>query len=566
MAGDSDIRVRPGRIGAGRPAQTATFLQRALQAAGRAGGIHAKTHRHSSIGRGRAGTAAASRALVGRTRGAVVKARVVRLGRVQGALATHLSYLSRDGTTRDGERGQLFCAEADAADGQGFVDRCRADRHHFRFIVSPDDAHELASLRTFTRDLMRHAEQDLGTKLDWVAVDHWNTEHPHIHIVVRGKTDLAEDLVISRNYIASGMRARASQLVTLELGARTDIEVARQLDRMTEADRWTRLDGELSRIAVDGRINLRPAKPQQGIEMSPLIARARKLEALGFAEPLGPAEWRIAPDLQTQLRALGERDDIIKQMHRSLRIAGIQRQWSEREPGGQPVIGRIVDRGLLDELKGSAWAVVDGIDGRAHHLRFASIDATTDCALGGIVELAPPAHQGRSSQLIIRSDLPLEQLVDAEGATWLDRQLLARQRPPLSAQGFGAETRRALSAREETLVERGLAVRSGSGFRASSGLLATLRDRELAAIRSQIAARSGLQAIEASEGQSIFGTLRQRLTLASGRFAELDNGLGFQLVPWSKPLDSQLGRDVVGTLLPGGKVEWNLGRAKGLDR
>lgn len=95
-----------------------------------------------------------------------------------------------------------------------------ADRHHFRFIVSPDDA-ELSDLKTFTRDLMAQAQRDLGSRLDWVAVDHWNTEHPHVHIIVRAGADDGQDLVISRDYIKEGMRARAEALVTRELGLRS---------------------------------------------------------------------------------------------------------------------------------------------------------------------------------------------------------------------------------------------------------------------------------------------------------------------------------------------------------
>lgn len=566
MSDPHDIRVRPGRIGSGLPARTATFLQRALQAAGRAGRIHSRAQRGVAIGRGRASAAAAGRALVSRSRGAVIKARVVRMSRSPGALATHLRYLGRDGTTRDGERGSLFGAEIDSVDGQAFADRCSSDRHHFRFIVSPDDAQELESLPSVARALMRQAELDLCTKLDWVAAEHWNTEHPHLHIVVRGKTDRGQDLVISRDYIASGMRARAAQLVTLELGPKNDIEMARQIERMTEADRWTRLDGELSRISVDCVVDLRPAHASKTGSKEPLIARARKLQSLGFAEPLGPAEWRIAPDLQSQLRALGERDDIIKQMHRSLRAAGIERQWADDGTGGQPIIGRLVDRGLLDELKGSAWAIVDGIDGRAHHLRFDSMEATTDCASGGIVELARSGGIGRSGHLIVRSDFPVERLVHAEGATWLDRQLLARRHPSFSSHGFGADAQRALAEREATLIERGLAERTAAGLRVRPNLLATLMDRELAAVRNDIAARSGLSAQDLGEGQPVVGTLSRRLTLASGRFAMIDDGLGFQLVPWSNALDGQIGREVAGTLLPGGKVEWDIARARGLSR
>ena len=177
----------------------------------------------------------------------MVKARVVRQMRSPGALRAHIGYLKRDGVTRDGSPGKLFDAAGDEADGRAFAERCEGDRHHFRFIVSPDDAGELSSLRGFTRELMDQASRDLGTRLDWVAVDHWNTEHPHIHILVRGRADDGSDLVMSRDYIGSGLRARAGDLVTRELGPRSELEVRRGLEAEMKAERWTRLDRSLAR-------------------------------------------------------------------------------------------------------------------------------------------------------------------------------------------------------------------------------------------------------------------------------------------------------------------------------
>jgi type IV secretory pathway VirD2 relaxase len=123
-----------------------------------------------------------------RMRRVAVKARIVRLKRSGKGADAHLRYLQRDGTDREGERGRLYGPEADAADGKEFVERGRDDRHQFRFIVAPEDGDRLADLRGFTRDVMRQMEEDLGTRLDWVAVDHFNTGHPHSHVVVRGRT------------------------------------------------------------------------------------------------------------------------------------------------------------------------------------------------------------------------------------------------------------------------------------------------------------------------------------------------------------------------------------------
>jgi hypothetical protein len=155
MPGNDDFRIRPGRIRSTGAARTRPFLVQALQAAQRAGGFSGGGPSGGrAFGRGRAASLAASRLLNNRARGAVIKARVVRQMRSPGALRAHIGYLQRDGVTRDGAPGRLFDAAGEEADGQVFAARCKDDRHHFRFIVSPDDAGELASLRTFTRELM----------------------------------------------------------------------------------------------------------------------------------------------------------------------------------------------------------------------------------------------------------------------------------------------------------------------------------------------------------------------------------------------------------------------------
>jgi len=106
----------------------------------------------------------------------------------------------------------LRCSETDHTDDLGFAKRCQDDRHHFRFIVSPEDAAEMADLKSFTRDLVKQMEADPGTRLDRVAVDHWNTDNPHVHLLVRGIDRAGADLVISQDHISSGLRSRAEDL------------------------------------------------------------------------------------------------------------------------------------------------------------------------------------------------------------------------------------------------------------------------------------------------------------------------------------------------------------------
>jgi type IV secretory pathway VirD2 relaxase len=574
MTGNDDFRIRPGRIRSTRAARTKPFLAQALQAAQKAGGLsRAGGKRGSTFGRGRAASLAASRLLGNRARGAIVKARVVRQVRSPGALRAHIGYLQRDGVTRDESPGKLFDAAGDEADGRAFADRCKDDRHHFRFIVSPDDAGELENLRTFTRELMDQAARDLGTRLDWVAMDHWNTEHPHVHILVRGRGDDGKDLVISRDYISTGFRARAGDLVTRELGPRSELETRQGLEAETTAERWTRIDRVLAREAgaADGVIDLRPNRDAVGDPLREIrIGRMRTLERLGLAEPAGSARWVLGADAERRLRELGERGDIIKRLHKSLTKDGATRapsSWAlQGESHGEPVIGRLIARGLDDELRGTAFAVVDGIDGRVHHLKLPEIEAAGDGPIGGIVELRrfEDARGRQRIALAVRSDLNLDQQVQARGATWLDRRLVAREPVDLSRAGFGGEVRAALDRRIDTLVGQGLARRDGNKVTLGRSLIATLRDRELDSVGRRLVSETGLAYLPAEAGDSVAGVYSRRLSLSSGRFAMIDNGLGFQLVPWLPSLERELGRQVSGIAGPGG-VDWNFGRKRELS-
>ncbi|MCX7587290.1 relaxase/mobilization nuclease domain-containing protein [Phenylobacterium sp. 58.2.17] len=575
---DDDFQLRPGRMrgGGAKAGAVGSFVgqvhQATMKAGGRGGGP-SKRAAGSRFGRGR--SAALARGLRSPGRRVVITARIVRHAGARfraASLARHVAYLEREGVTRDGQRARMFDARSEQADVDGFASRCDGDRHHFRFIVSPEDAGQLADLRTFTRELMDDAARDLGTDLEWVAVDHWNTDNPHVHVLVRGRSDDVRDLVIGRDYISRGLRARAEARVTLELGPRSERDVAAALARDVAAERWTKLDRSLRTLADHGGglIDLRPDGADADPELRRLmVGRARTLERLGLADPAGVARWTLRPGHEETLRALSIRGDIIKTLHRAMSQAG-----RAPEPAGfavhdedprDPVLGRLIERGLHDELRGSAYVVIDGVDGRSHHLRFDDLEATGDAKPGAIVELRTwtDARGDPRLALATRSDLPLEAQVGAPGATWLDRQLVARD-PVETGGGFGAEVRAALDERMAHLVELGLARRRDQRVAFAAGLLDTLRSRELGAAVTQLAAETGLAHRPSAAGEFVAGAYRQRLDLASGRFAMIDDGLGFQLVPWRPALDPHLGRQVSGMMAVGGSVDWSFGRRRNL--
>tara|TARA_R110000868_G_scaffold91039_8_gene252515 strand:+ start:12158 stop:13912 length:1755 start_codon:yes stop_codon:yes gene_type:complete len=579
---DNEFRVRPGRsrdsgAASGRRSQKlAAQVQRAANKAGHAGSRRAGLKRGSGSGKAARGrrTVAAMRRTPGQRRVTVM----ARIARHKGAhyraapLAKHIKYLERDGVSRDGRDASMFDAQTDRADRDAFAGRCEDDRHHFRFIVSPEDAGDMEDLRSFTRELMADAAKDLGTELDWVAVDHWNTDNPHIHVLVRGVASDGTDLVIDRGYISEGLRFRAEERVTLELGPRTELDIRTALEREVDAERWTSLDRQLERLGQDtaGLVDLRLGGDADPEMRRLLLGRAAKLEQLGLAAREGPAVWALEPGAETTLRDLSVRNDIIKTMHNAMGRDGGRFDVSalalHHDVPSEPIIGRLVERGLHDELTGSAYAIVDGVDGRTHHLRFKDMEMTGDAKAGSIVELRSweDAKGHDRLSLATRSDIPLEAQIKAPGATWLDRQLVARD-PVATGNGFGREVRDALDARASHLETQGLARRQGQRVILAQDLVGTLKNQELTAATQAIAARTGLEHKPSGAGDYVSGIYRERVTLSTGRFAMIDEGLGFQLVPWRPALDQHLGQQITGTMTPGGSVDWTLGRGRGIS-
>ena len=576
---DDDIQVRPGRIhhgnrGAKRPQTFVGEVMRAAKKAGHVGSSFRSNQGRSRSRFGRGRRAAVTIRLRSNARRVVMKARVVRHQgtRFRSApLPKHMAYLKRDGVTRDGADARMFDASSDAADEQAFAERTADDRHHFRFIISPEDAAELADLRSFTRELMQDVERDLGTGLDWVAVDHWNTDNPHVHVLIRGRADDGQDLVISRDYISRGFRDRAAQRVTVELGPRSEHEIRTALEKEVEAERWTSLDRALRDVADDGGgvADLRPGGDDDPEMRRLMLGRAAKLERLGLAEQVGPAQWTLKPGIEPALRDLGIRGDIVKTMHRAMSRADREPEVAgfaiHADAPADPVLGRLVQRGLEDELEGSAYAIVEGVDGRTHHLRFSDLELTGDARPGAIVETRAyeDANGRQRLSLATRSDLTIEAQISAPGATWIDRQLLAKEQA-FSVGGFGAEVREAMDRRIDHLAQQGMAERQGQRVVFARDLINTLRRQELDGAASKLSAETGLAHRPSAEGEHVAGIYRQRVTLSSGRFAMIDNGTGFQLLPWRPALEQQRGKHVAGVMAPGGGVDWTFAHKRGL--
>ncbi|WP_459198348.1 DUF3363 domain-containing protein [Ralstonia pseudosolanacearum] len=651
---DDDFRIRPSapkNRGQG-------FVSKVLKQAGKASGGKSSARGPGGTGKG-AGTGQRPGSRLGRghtaarfagakltplSRRVTIKTLLVNQRQASPqSLSKHLRYIERDGVGRDGEPGQAYGPQTDAADLDAFKERCADDRHHFRFIVSPEDGAELEDLRTYTRHLMNRMEADLGTRLEWVAVDHWNTDNPHTHLIVRGRDDTGKDLIIAGDYIADGFRNRAAELATEWLGPRTELEIQQTLQREVEQERWTSLDRTLKReLSDDGQVQIeRFNEPKLQRQRLLLISRLQRLQRLGLADEVQPGTWAIDADAEKTLRALGERGDIIRTMQRAM--SGEPRELTVFEPGedGRTVVGRVAAKGLADELRDRAYLVIDGTDGKAHYVALNARDEPANYPTGAVVEVRGSAdvraadrniaelasgglyrtdhhlaiaqgqaQAGRDPQEVVaahvrrlealrragivervaeglwevpddlpergqqydaqrlggvavelKSHLSIERQARVIGATWLDQQLIGGGKG-LGELGFGSEVKDALQKRADFLAEQGLAERRGQRMILARNLLGTLRSRELAQAAKNIADETGLEHRPVADGLRVAGVYRRSVMLASGRYAMLDDGMGFSLVPWKPVIEQRFGQQIAATVRGGG-VSWEIGRHRG---
>lgn len=654
MFDDDEFVPRLGRMRAKGSKQGKKFLSRVLAAANLArGGAagHARRGRFdgSRIGRGSGvGRVLGSRDHYAafRARRVIIKSRIVKLaGKGFAAARAHMRYIERDGTTRDGGRGEVYGADADKADGKAWLEKAQGDRHQFRFIVSPEDGAEYDDLKDLTRRLMARMEEDLGTKLDWVAVDHFNTGHPHTHIILRGRDDRGKDLIIAREYITQGMRERAAELVDLDLGPRTTDAIQDKLRGEVDQERLTSIDRNLLRDADAGRLVSSGAS--DAFDQTVRMGRLRKLERLGLATQMGASTWRLAPDLADTLKRMGERGDIIRTMQRAFTARGTtpaladQAIYDPTTPDVRPLVGRVIERGLSDELNDRHYLLVEATDGRSHYVEIGKGENVEPNVIGAIVRIAPvgvgireadrtiatvavanggrydvdahlrhdpsateafaethvrrleamrrltggvtreadgtwiiaPDHLDRAAAYeTVRakdrpvavetfSPQPLEKLIDAEAATWLDRELVAADPAPLRDAGFGHDARDAQARRRQWLVAQGFAEEADGRTTYRVGMIEALQRRELLRVGAQLSRELGMPFVEMEPGERVAGIYRRPVDTMSGRFALVEKSREFTLLPWRPVLDRHIGKNVSG-LMRGDGISWSFGRGR----
>lgn len=283
-----------------------------------------------SLGRAQAWRGDAGGDLRAYARRSVIKASFSR-NRKSGAWTSHAKYLSRPGAQQEIAKGLGFDVTRDGVEIPATVRAWeKRDELMWRFIVSPEDADRL-NLRDHVRELVGQMEKDLGTKLEWVAIDHHNTDDAHVHLLVRGIRDDGRPLKIERDYLRSGVRMRSQEIATRELGPRLEPEMLQARERVVRREQWTEIDRALQRKTDANRVvsyeQFLPRSEAARIRAEQELDRLQFLSGIGLARRVDERSWQLSENHESELRQRQESKDVIKTRARER-----QRQRSQ-QPG-----------------------------------------------------------------------------------------------------------------------------------------------------------------------------------------------------------------------------------------
>jgi type IV secretory pathway VirD2 relaxase len=310
-----------------------------------------------------------------------------------GKLAAHAAYLGRDGAAREDEQGQFYNASRDEVEGlsQELSDWTYEDPRHFRIMIAPESASRMDDLKGYVRDVMGQMESDLGIKTEWVAVNHWNTDNPHAHVILRGRAGAGHELRIPRAYLSHGLRHQARDLATEQLGERSMLDERIALDREINAKGLGRLDHAIAAQLDDrGEVLLQDlgrGENCNSIWADALRSRARELKTRGLATEVRRNVMAFKDDLTERLSANAQVDiaktrSTTRAYERGQHIVGEITDIEHRSSGNTVLI---LDKGtqaktmvntkstIADHLQKGSWVGIDEA-GKISRLAYHSLD------------------------------------------------------------------------------------------------------------------------------------------------------------------------------------------------
>ena len=506
-----------------------------------------------------------------------------------------------------------------------FNARARNDPHQFRIIVSPEDSRQIENLTGFTRKLMAQAENDLGTHLDWVAVNHFDTAQRHIHIVLRGKDLCHDDLYIDGKYITEGLRYRAEQIVANSLGPKRWRDITALQLRDVSRNAFTSIDRDFEAALSNGALKLtRPETQSERILANIYAKRLKHLQMLGLAKQLSSHTWRLEIGWTESLKSL-RRHEYIERVREDMSAShqsGIEAELSsDILHAGESITGRIVAILPSDELSSRMTLLIDGVEGQLKRIILPESRAEDLPGIGGVLSVSATVNPvaeidqtilriarqngGLFSTHLLRSqDRDISANREAEFRNRLEALKPAGLAMPgkddewIISEGFDAtETgpklsirvrswlpisqliaRRAFTWLDETDPRQFTSIKRGYGAHVRQTLDArnawlerqglarprpgVLDHQELQEALSGMAANRSKTIVDYSEVSVFRGVFSGHLDLARRRFAIIENSRQIMAIPHISGRASWQGRHIE-IRRSGKSLEWSLGRSRG---
>jgi len=458
-----------------------------------------------------------------------------------GKLLAHAAYLERDGAAREGERGHFYDRTDDELEEvrERLQDWAIEDKRHFRLMLAPESGARLigedGDLKSFTREVMDRMERDLGVRLDWMAVDHHNTDNPHAHVILRGVRRDGVELVLPREYVSHGLREAARDVATERLGERSIADERLRLEREVEGRGFNRLDRTIEQeLGQKHEVLVQSLGRECDVAFANAMkARAQELARIGLAKQVRRNVLRFERDWKERLEAT--------------KVLDVRRELARGrlyEPRMGRMAGKVMELGPRGEAPDRAVLVIETPE-RGRVLLNTSMERIADLQRGSWVALAPEGKRAAVERLSFHG---LDAQVQVRAETELDRELDRQARGEAMRLPECPEVTQALNGRARVLEANGYGARSPSGkFYFRDGAREELRRAELER-EGDDRARGGGRDL-AQEGET--WRVREVKELFAGRAAVLERGRDVVVHKLGRGSDIKPGDEVAFKSMPG---------------
>ena len=311
--------------------------------------------------------------------------------RTPGGWKAHGCYLERESAKSDREaqgEERLGLAKERSLGAVAGEWQKAGDKRLFKIVISPEDLE--ANFARTAQDVIERIESKVGGKFEWGGVIHHNTDHPHAHVIVRGRLRSGEELILPRELIRRGLREAAQRSLTRQLGPRTFEEIEHQKQTELSANRVTPLDRKLEGrlLPPTGEGTFRSLNDRaNAFETS----RLRHLAQLGLAKSATSGKWQVRSDFLSQLRNMKDIQDRARTLFRCGVAISDPHAPMEYSLASKKLIGRVL-LNSEDERTGALQTIFETTEGKIEIIRhdapLRSAWARGDLQPGNIVVIA----------------------------------------------------------------------------------------------------------------------------------------------------------------------------------